>query len=81
MAQSDERKDYLLSTIANYYRLSNDDPGITNLENSDKLNNFLDDGNSLILSGYIEKLEDGGTKIHLDNKAHVGLTENKVNYL
>ncbi|TRY75069.1 hypothetical protein TCAL_08574 [Tigriopus californicus] len=78
MAQSDERKDYLLSTIANYYRLPNNDPGITSLEKSDKLNNFLDDGNSLILSGYIEKLDDGGTKIHLDNKAHVGLTENKV---
>ena len=39
---------------------------------------FFDDGNTTILSANIEKLENGGHKIHLDNSAHVGHTEDKV---
>ncbi len=39
---------------------------------------FLDDGNTTLLSANIEKLADGGHKIHLDNSAHVRNTDDKV---
>jgi dynein heavy chain 2 len=77
MANGDVRKDYILSTVANYFSISASDGAITVLVNDVKLNNFLDDGNSLLLSAYSE-MSDGGVKIHLDNAANVGLTENKV---
>ena len=94
ISNGDVRKDYVLSTLANYFGLAPNDGVVTSLVNDAKLNNFLDDGNALILSGYTELEggaggEDGGgsggpggqiVRIHLDNAAHVGLTENKVGY-
>ena len=91
ISNGDVRKDYVLSTLANYFGLAPNDGVVTPLVNDAKLNNFLDDGNALILSGYTELEggagggEDGGgpgkiVRIHLDNAAHVGLTENKVGY-
>ncbi len=81
ISNGDARKDYILSTVANYFGLAASDAAVTSLVNDTKLNNFLDDGNALLLSAYTEKGGDGAVgKIHLDNAAsHVGLTaDNKV---
>ena len=51
---------------------------VTTLMKNEKLNNFLEDGNSLILSANLETLNDGGLKIHLDNATHVGHVDKKV---
>jgi hypothetical protein len=45
------------------------------------LTRFLDDGNTTLLSANIEKLPDGGHRFHLDNLAHVGHAEEKVDTL
>ena len=73
----DVRKDFVLSTLSNYFGLNKNDAAVEGLANSDKLNNFLDDGNSLILSANIEKQENG-KKIHLDNNIHVGVENDNV---
>ncbi len=80
MSDGDVRKEFLLNTVANYFGLSTSDRSVSELGAARELNNFLDDGNSTLLSANIQKLEDGGTKIHLDNATVVGLSENKVRH-
>ena len=78
ISRGDLRKDYLLATIGNYFSIPLADAAIVSLVDNDKLNNFLDDGNSTLLSANIEKRDDGDNRILLDNAAHVGHTEDKV---
>ena len=77
LSGGDVRKDYVLGTVAKYFGLP--DASVAELAKSPKLNNFLDDGNSPLLCAYLEKVDGGqGDKVHLDNAAHVGITDNKV---
>ena len=78
ITDGDVRKEFLLTTIANYYSLPLRDDSITQLNGNEKLNNFLDDGNSTLLSANIEKRSNGQSRIILDNATHVGHTEDKV---
>ena len=78
IANGDVRKDYVLSTVANYFGVEASDGGIKDLVNDVKLNNFLDDGNTLLLSAYAEKVDSYGAKIHLDNALAALSTDNKV---
>ena len=48
-----------------FYTIASSDGAIKDLVNDAKLNNFLDDGNSLLLSAYAEKVDGYGAKIHL----------------
>ena len=77
ITNGDVRKQFLLTTIANYYSLPLKDEVITQLNENKKLNNFLDDGNSTLLSANIEKRSGGENRIILDNATHVGHTEDK----
>ena len=77
IANGDVRKDYVLSTVANYFGVEANDGSIKDLVDDVKLNNFLDDGNSLLLSAYAEKLDGYGAKIHLDNALAALSTDNK----
>ena len=77
ITDGDVRKQFLLTTIANYYSLPLKDEAITQLNENKKLNNFLDDGNSTLLSANIEKRSGGENRIILDNATHVGHTEDK----
>ena len=78
LSNGDTRKDYILATIANYFNIPTQNEEIANLVKSEKLNNFLDDGNALILSANVEELKEGGKKIHLDNATHVSNADKKV---
>ena len=78
-SNGDVRKDYILTTIANHFSLSSTDAIVAGLVTDSKLNNFLDDGNSMLLSANLQKLPDqGGTQIYLDNTVHVDSKDNKV---
>ncbi len=73
------RKDYIVSTLANYFGLKSSSES---LHSAKELDNFLDDGNTLLLSASVVR-EDGderkGESIHLDNSTAVGHTkDNKV---
>ena len=78
ITDGDVRKEFLLATIANYYSLPFKDDAIIELNENEKLNNFLDDGNSTLLSANIEKRSNEESRIILDNATHVGHTEDKV---
>ena len=79
VAPDDVRKDYILTTIANHFSIAVGDSAIVSLVPDQKLNNFLDDGNSMLLSANLQKLpDDGGNKIYLDNTVHVDSKDNKV---
>ena len=78
IANGDVRKDYVLSTVANYFGVEAVDGSIRDLVNDVKLNNFLDDGNTLLLSAYAEKVDGYGAKIHLDNALAALSSDNKV---
>ena len=78
ITDGDVRKEFLLTTIANYYFLPLQDVAITQLNGNEKLNNFLDDGNSTLLSANIEKRSNEESRIILDNATHVGHTEDKA---
>jgi hypothetical protein len=77
ISNGDVRKDYVLSTIANYFGVAPQSTAITGLVKSDKLNNFLDDGNAMLLAANVEVLPEG-VKVHLDNATHVGQADNKA---
>ena len=97
VSDGDVRKDYILTSIANHFSLSVTDEAIANLVKDGKMNNFLDDGNSMLLSANLQKLpEQGGdgtgegeggggggsrTQIFLDNTVHVDSKDNKVGEL
>ena len=78
ITDGDVRKEFLLATIANYYSLPFKDDAIIELNENEKLNNFLDNGNSTLLSANIEKRSNEESRIILDNATHVGHTEDKV---
>ena len=54
----DVRKDFLLATIANYFGIPLRHESVARLAESPQLNNFLDDGNSSLLSANLDPGED-----------------------
>ena len=50
----DSRKDFILTTTANYFAVQVTDGSIQSLLNSPALNSFLDDGNATVLAGRFE---------------------------
>lgn len=46
---SDPRKEFLFTTIANYFGLHSNDKAISELQRSKQVNSFLDDGNQSVL--------------------------------
>ena len=54
----DSRKDFILATIGNFFSYSVTDGAISHIIDSKELNNFLDDGNCMILATHAELLQD-----------------------
>lgn len=75
---SDERKDFILSTVANYFGTGTKDSSVEGLRNNEHLINFLDTPNANILSASLEKLPNGSVKYHLDETTNVGKTKERV---
>ena len=61
-----------------YFGLKSDDPVITSLAEDDKVNNFLDDGNAVVLTMNLEARSDGDIRIHLNNLPTPGEQDDKV---
>ena len=74
----DMRKQFLLQQVSAYFGLAITDPVVEGIADSEKVNNFLDDGNSLVLAANLESRSDGELRIHLDNAPSPGQTEDKV---
>ena len=54
----DSRKDFILATIGNFFSYSVTDGAISHIIDSRELNNFLDDGNCMILATHAELMQD-----------------------
>ena len=54
----DSRKDFLLSSIGNYFGYSTTDGAISHIVDSRELNTFLDDGNCMVLATHAELTQD-----------------------
>ena len=54
VSAGDVRKDFLLATIANYFGIPLSHESVARLAESPQLNNFLDDGNSSLLSANLD---------------------------
>lgn len=50
----DSRKDFILTTTANYFAVPANDGALKNLPDSAALNSFLDDGNASVLAGRLD---------------------------
>lgn len=50
----DSRKDFILTTTANYFAVPVNDGALKNLPDSPALNSFLDDGNASVLAGKLD---------------------------
>ena len=74
----DTRKQFLLQQVSAYFGLAITDPVVEGIAESEKVNNFLDDGNSLVLAANLESRSDGEVRIHLDNAPRPGQPEDKV---
>ena len=74
----DTRKQFLLQQVSAYFGLAITDPVVEGIAESEKVNNFLDDGNSLVLAANLESRSDGEVRIHLDNAPRPGQLEDKV---
>ena len=61
---ADSRKDFILATVANYFGIQQNDSGVQSLRNSKEINNFLDDGNQVVLVNIYQ----GGNHIQLYNE-------------
>lgn len=75
----DSRKDFVLVTTANYFGVQINDNAISNLFNTPSLNNFLDDGNTMVLAGRIDPKKEH--RIEFQNKVSVGFYYLKINYV
>uniref|UniRef100_W5MJK1 Cytoplasmic dynein 2 heavy chain 1 n=1 Tax=Lepisosteus oculatus TaxID=7918 RepID=W5MJK1_LEPOC len=69
----DTRKDFILTTAANYFGFKPSDPVVSSGGESRELNNFLDDGNEFVLC-----VQKHGTDLLISNKVDSGDTEDKV---
>ena len=74
----DVRKSFILKQASDYFGISATDPAMAGLAVNEKLNNFLDDGNSMVLSANLEARYDGEVRIHLDNAPQPGQQDDKV---
>ena len=50
----DSRKDFILATLGNYFGYSASDGAISHIQDSRELNNFLDNGNCMVLATHAE---------------------------
>ena len=69
---------FIFLQASQYFGLKIEDPAIAALVNDEKLNNFLDDGNSLVLTLNLESRSDGEIRIHPDNLPAPGEQDDKV---
>ena len=77
ITDGDERKNFILATVANYFGTAVKDPAIENLRNNSQLISFLDDANSTILSTSVEKKGEN-FNFHMDNATNVGKANDNV---
>ena len=54
----DSRKDFILATIGNFFGYSTSEGAVSHIQNSKELNNFLDDGNCMLLALHPEVVHD-----------------------
>ena len=54
----DSRKDFVLATIGNFFGYSSSDGAVSHITDSKELNNFLDDGNCMVLALHPELTQD-----------------------
>ena len=54
----DSRKDFILATISNFFGYAINDGAISHIVDSKELNNFLDDGNCMVLATHAELTQD-----------------------
>lgn len=69
----DSRKDFILATIGNFFSYSTSDGAISHIPDSRELNNFLDDGNCMVLALHPE-LTQGVKLIQVYNHVEVEST-------
>ncbi|CAL1541204.1 unnamed protein product [Lymnaea stagnalis] len=72
----DSRKDFILVTAANYFGVLINDNAITSLFNAPSLNNFLDDGNTMVLAGKIDPKKE--KKIEFQNRVEATDSKERV---
>ena len=53
MPTGDSRKDFVLATASNFFGVANDDQALSSKDNSECINNFLDDGNTSVLAAKV----------------------------
>ena len=73
----DERKNFVLASVANYFGTPVKDPAIENLRNNPQLISFLDDANATILATSVEKSQ-GNLQFIMGNATNVGKANDNV---
>ena len=68
----------LYHQASNYFEIPAKDSAIAILADDEKTNNFLDDGNTLVLTMNLESRKDGDIRIHLNNLPSPGQQDDKV---
>ena len=68
----------LYHQASNYFEIPAKDSAIAILADDEKTNNFLDDGNALVLTMNLESRKDGDVRIHLNNLPTPGQQDDKV---
>ena len=67
---------------SDYFGVAATDPAISSLADNSKVNNFLDDGNALVLTANLETRQDGEVRVHLDNLPSPGMQDtDKATYI
>ena len=69
---------FIFLQASQYFGLKIEDPAIAALVDDEKLNNFLDDGNAMVLTLNLESRKDGDIRIHLNNLPTPGQQDDKV---
>ncbi len=72
----DSRKDFILATISNFFGYSSSDGAVSHIQDSKELNNFLDDGNCMVLALHPELLQ-GVKLIQVYNRVETETTFNQ----
>ena len=63
---------------SNYFEIPGTDPAMSVVADDEATNNFLDDGNALVLTMNLETRPDGDRRIHLNNLPSPGQPDDKV---
>lgn len=77
MPSGDTRKDFILTTTANYFVIPSSDAALEQVRESRELNTFLDDGNCPVLAARFDSHQ-GRKTVKLSNQVEASDTADKV---